>query len=304
MRNDSENFLIMTITSKLPFRTKIRKEDETIFFYILDDSNNNCATLSLYKDEITINSLRYTEYQKKCTLNGNILLKGILKLCPSIISSVKVDDQAFKIINYKKNTYKIMLTPFRKFIYNKGWYEKFGFKPYSKQEWKEYDTSYTKLRMTEFSHLSSFLWILTSFAILNKLDELDENLVIELCSKMFESSICEDIDGYDIYKFEQKCKEKQIKLNVLINFFKHFGVQQTDINYDLIQDLNIKVTNFKKITVWDKLKPKIAVQNWRKTYDKLHNEDLFEYIIMLNEILNVLVTLNCLKTPNYLQYKC
>lgn len=293
-RKSIQKNISTAILAKLPFNTKMNEERELTFFYIMDDMNNHCATLTLSDDEITISSLRFTENQKKCTLLGAKLLQGILKLHP-IVSSIKLDDQSYKVIQYKNESHKILLTPFRKFVYDQGWYEKFGFKLNSKQEWDEYNDSYAHLRHAKFADLSLFIWLLTSSLILNDIEDIDESKITTLCIQIFK--ICE-LDGYDLYKLEQKYNDKKIRINMLIDFFKHFGLQQTNYNHKLIVKLGLETTDFDKVTVWDKLKPMNAVRIWRKTLYKSNNEDLFGYILMLNEILNVLVTIDCLKAPN------
>lgn len=290
-------YLIERIISKLPYRITVTQYQDLHIFTIFDNTNNECATLQLTGSQLTISSLRYDKSQHDCKISGTNLLKDILQLCPRIVSNIKVEDKAYKIIQHNDDKYRIPLTPVRKFIYDKGWYEKFGFLPYSHTEWKEYDESYKRFRMSPFSLLSSAMWILTSSLYMRQIESLDESMLNDIFTQMFGFS---EVDGYDLYKFEKEYDEYKIRLDCLMYFFEHFGVQKTTYNENIIQKLNFDIQDFEEITVWKKLKPKAAMKQWKqKNYT---DNDIYKYMTMMCEICKVLSLLNLLKTPEYLQY--
>lgn len=298
-RNHEEvdKYLIEKIVAKLPYNVTMKQYQDHHIFTISDNLEYKCATLQLKGTELIISSLRYDKTQQQCTVSGVELLKDILRLCPTMVSKIKVEDKAYKIIEKNENKYKMLLTPVRKFIYDKGWYEKFGFLPYSRMEWKDYNDSYNRLRMSRFSLLSSAFWILTSSLYMKNIEFLDETILNDMFTQMFGFA---ELDGYDIYKFEKDYDEKKIRLDCLLYFFEHFGVQNTTFNHELIQKLDIEVRDFKEVTVWKKLKPKTAMNQWRLKND---SDEVFEYIAMMSELCKILSLFNLLKTPEYLQYE-
>jgi hypothetical protein len=278
------------------------------FFYIKDKFNNHCATLSFDDDKLTINSLRFAEHQKKCDLRGAVLLTEILKLCPSVVSSVNLEDHAYKMIVYENKSYKILLTPFRKFVScspgswtcsAEGWYEKFGFEPHPEDEVtkEEYDNSYEALKLARFSDLMSFLWYVVSSNILES--DIDKETLHSLCSEVFEEC---DVPDHSLFQLKRKLKEKNLRIKILIRFFEHFGIEEDSPHTELANEFGINITEFGEKSGWDVMRPKTALALWKKTGHKSRNHDLFEYIVMMNEILRVLGCLNCLQTPTRLLY--
>lgn len=253
----------------------------------------SCMKLFISGGEAHIDSIRFSDDEKGCTVPGHKLLQFATSLKKfGIVRKVTVQDAAHILVGGK---HPLMLTRYHKFVKGVGWYEKAGFASPDADENEYYEHTFRALRTSSFDVVRSLLLLILAVRGGHQIVSLQR------VTALIESLLPKDIG----YEFERNdfLKIKQQNVRHITTFLAIHGISR--LNIDVVNSLVTPALTMVESAGHTRTMFGNVVTRYLREDKKMKKQNINEgdtYKLAVDGVLAAFEDLEMLVIPDYLMF--
>lgn len=299
---DYETFLLDNLNQFKAFYgmhvVPFKLDEQNAYLFKVFAGKNACIELHIQPNEdphekpiLILESLRFHDFEKQCTVSGSKLLVWVKSFVPDLVSKITLQDESHR--TYGDKEFYIPLSLTTKFFLDVGWYESHGFKSNEIFNDKRSKEMFLRLKHTKFNDFCIFLFEIYRVYALQD-DQETNKFLNDKTKNIFRLSWLQTTANRNrFFKY----------IPTFLNYFKYPEDKYNEQVRNFIPGLAIRKPSEKTVeeTIFSNY-PKNKRQSMIRDFFFKENSQFDEYFITIINILRFLQTLGILYTPRFLEY--